>query len=546
MSFSVYNFRGSQTTDAFCYLRPFCQLGEDGDRLRLYRWSERRQPSLTRTHPTAQWYTLGTANSRHAQDQSFLKTPFELLRKNHKIAQRIVERESSSLLPTLKATANADASSSPSTSSANVGPTQTLSAIDTMIKRMENLKRKLATLQVEETMLHKQSRARLEHVQQLHEIKSVADVKYDEWSKVRLNRLLVDYLLRCGYTESAKNLAKAHGIEELVDIEASVAASKIIKSLEECRTSECLAWCADNKASLKKMNVSVCIDTVSHSCDDEASPGGSTMKMNTNAYQSDLEHELRMQEYIELLRAGSLLRGRAYAQKHLTTDRPEDIRAAGLLAYKPTTPIEPYRKMYSSGRWADLAALFRRTHHSLISVPDSPPLYIALSAGLSALKTPSCHSSHVSPSSALNATTSSPTGSNAGAAASRSATASSALPTASTLAISHAHASHSVCPICSTELNALARPVPYAHHAKSVVDPDLVVLPNGRVYGRERLMAFQGKVGGGGSHDSTAVGAGDRMDLGGDSGNQGDGWIRDPADPGQVFELGELRRVYIS
>ena len=45
----------------------------------------------------------------------------------------------------------------------------------------------------------------------------------------------------------------------------------------------------------------------------------------------------------------------------------------------------------------------------------------------------------------------------------------------------------SVCPICSTELNELARAVPYANQSKSHVEPDLLLLPNGRAYGKARL-----------------------------------------------------------
>ena len=52
-----------------------------------------------------------------------------------------------------------------------------------------------------------------------------------------------------------------------------------------------------------------------------------------------------------------------------------------------------------------------------------------------------------------------------------------------------------VCPICSTELNELARNVPYAHHTKSYMEEDPVVLPNGRVFGRERLERLNEKVG---------------------------------------------------
>lgn len=52
-----------------------------------------------------------------------------------------------------------------------------------------------------------------------------------------------------------------------------------------------------------------------------------------------------------------------------------------------------------------------------------------------------------------------------------------------------------VCPICSTELNDLAKGIPYAHHSKSFVENSPVVLPNGRVYGRERLRASLAKIG---------------------------------------------------
>ena len=113
--------------------------------------------------------------------------------------------------------------------------------------------------------------------------------------------------------------------------------------------------------------------------------------------------------------------------------------------------------MYSSQRYNDLARKFVKTHHELYSLPSQPLLHIALSAGLSALKTPSCHSEYALQA---NANTGAP-----------------------------------VCPICSTELNELARNVPYAHHTKSHIEDDPVVLPNGRVFGRERLKRLNEKLG---------------------------------------------------
>lgn len=141
--------------------------------------------------------------------------------------------------------------------------------------------------------------------------------------------------------------------------------------------------------------------------------------------------------------------------------------------------------MYQPTRWANLADLFVRTHHELLSLPSRPLLHIALSAGLSALKTPSCHSAYMSSSSNSLSTTT------------------------------------SVCPICSTELNELARSMPYANHTKSCVENDPIVLPNGRVYGQDRLLELSKKIG---SVDP--------------------GKVKDPT-TGEVFDESEMKRVYI-
>ena len=141
--------------------------------------------------------------------------------------------------------------------------------------------------------------------------------------------------------------------------------------------------------------------------------------------------------------------------------------------------------LYSPARWDVLATLFVQTHHELFSLPARPLLHIALSAGLSALKTPSCHSKHASSTANASSTTT------------------------------------SVCPICSTELNELARKLPYAHHTKSYVENDPVVLPNGRVYGRDRLLEMSAKVGLDPSH------------------------VKDPT-TSQFYPASDIRKVYIS
>jgi len=140
-------------------------------------------------------------------------------------------------------------------------PTDSITSLDNMISRMQGLKSKMESLHNEEKILHQHSRRRIQHLQDLYEIPSLADVKYDEWSRIRLNRLLVDYLLRCGYGESARALAREKGIEELVDLDVFVQCHRVEESLRNGSTADCLAWCTEHKPLMKKLDVrcSLCL-----------------------------------------------------------------------------------------------------------------------------------------------------------------------------------------------------------------------------------------------------------------------------------------------
>lgn len=124
-----------------------------------------------------------------------------------------------------------------------------------MISRMQGLKRKMESLQEEERRIQTQSRKRIQHLEALHNIPSLADVKYDQWSRVRLDRLLVDHMLRSGFSESAKQLAEERDIEGLVDLGVFTQCQRIVESLRRGDTKEALQWCGENKAALKKSNV---------------------------------------------------------------------------------------------------------------------------------------------------------------------------------------------------------------------------------------------------------------------------------------------------
>jgi macrophage erythroblast attacher len=63
--------------------------------------------------------------------------------------------------------------------------------------------------------------------------------------------------------------------------------------------------------------------------------------------------------------------------------------------------------------------------------------------------------------------------------------------------------------------------MPYAHHSKSYVEGDAIVLPNGRVYGKSRLLEISKNVG------SVETGK-----------------VKDPT-TGEVFDATQMKKVYI-
>ncbi|QDS70465.1 hypothetical protein FKW77_009960 [Venturia effusa] len=433
-------------------------------------------------------------------DQPLLRLPHELSRNHFKSAQQQIDlaqkKVNESVQSGTKAAAAASSSNDPSQAS-----TAAISSLDQAITRLQTLKRKLSTLNNSTVQLQRQSAARIRHLDEMYQIPTLVDVKYEEWSKIRLDRLLVDYLLRMGYTKSARKLAAEKDIEALVDVDEFEAVGRIETSLSsKHQVDQALAWCAENKQNLKKME------------------------------NNNLEFELRLQQHIELCRNGhmrgdykKLDEARLHASKYFKTHPDQDWknRASGLLVIPPTTHMDPYHDLYSPSRWAYLSRLFLSTHHEMYSLPRRPLLHMALEAGLSALKTPACHSKDISPSSGYNNTSHSHS-QNRGAFSPTNASDIDGIMSSTESANNLNSMTTSVCPICSTELNELSRHLPFGHHSKSHTEHDPVVLPNGRIYGRERLERLNEKIG------------------------TQKGYVKDPVDTTNVYQWSEVKKVFIS
>lgn len=160
-----------------------------------------------------------------------------------------MEKERSSTAKDLKAVANASLKGTASTADA-------VATLDSVLARMHSLKRKLASCADEEARLYRHVDARARHLGELQSMYAFEDVKYEQWSRKRLDRLLVDYLMRQGYGESARALAAEKGIVDLVDIETFQQMNRIRHSLLNQSVKEALEWCAENKKELRKNDVS--------------------------------------------------------------------------------------------------------------------------------------------------------------------------------------------------------------------------------------------------------------------------------------------------
>jgi macrophage erythroblast attacher len=416
-----------------------------------------------------------------------VRVPLEYLKSQFRIAHVAVERENNNVKPAIE-------DLSRSFKHGRTTSEQAVETLDAQIARLQAARAKLAAIADDEENAHKQLAQRTSHLDELYSIKTVDDGRYRQWAGTRLDRLLVDYMMRQECMHSAISLSQTRGIQRLVDVDLFMARNKIRNALLGRSLTEALQWVSDHKKELKKM---------------EASTRQRYLrgKPLTHPPQSPLEFKLRLQHYIELLRQqteSKLYEAIAYAKKYIyafrTSYEVDVLQACGALCGPGPVPCGPpgsedyisYPELWTSERWNMLTELFTNAYDTIYGIPASPPLMVALWSGLSAIKTPAC----------------------------RPVRDVHARKTPSELPRSIPQR-HTECPICSLELSHLASVVPYAQHAQSRVDPDPVLLPNGRVYGRHVLGDHAGK------HSMDAAQR-----------------VKDPV-TGEVYDASLLRKIYI-
>ncbi|GMN51214.1 hypothetical protein TIFTF001_020364 [Ficus carica] len=314
-------------------------------------------------------------------EHQFLRVPFEHYKKTIRANHRVVEKEMSAVVSAVSDAADRS----------DISRDDAVSHLTSLVSRLQGLKRKLEEGSRAEHLQAQRCRARLDHLE------SVDAENLSEWNNVRVKRILVDYMLRMSYYDTAVKLAESSNIQDLVDIDVFQEAKKVIEALQNKEVAAALAWCADNKSRLKKS-------------------------------KSKFEFQLRLQEFIELVRAENNLRAITYARKYLapwgSTHMKELQRVFVTLAYKSTTECSTYKTVFKFIRlnllqvllsylvfnleadnsvvdlpqvlfepkqWDYLVDQFKQEFCKLYGMTLEPLLNIYLQAGLSALKTPYCY-----------------------------------------------------------------------------------------------------------------------------------------------------------
>ncbi|EIW70604.1 hypothetical protein TREMEDRAFT_28694 [Tremella mesenterica DSM 1558] len=320
-------------------------------------------------------------------EEPLIRTPYELLRRSHRSAQRQVEKDFIAVQTLLQSLTK---SLSKGSSGEEVIATA-MNKIDQATDRIRGLRRKLDDLQPNEITPTPLAR-RLAYLDKLTaasatlEIKEVetkdatditkpdlivdkdGDTPMESNPEIRdgntLDRFIVDYLLRSGRMKAARALAEKENIEHLCDIKLFAELVKIENALLERHScTEALAWCGENRGTLKKT-------------------------------KNNLEFTLRMQEFIELCRKRDIAGAIAYSRKSLSpwagTHMVELRQAMTLLAFGERTGVNVYRSLYEPSRWDFVRAQFRDTFLTLYALPSQSLLALSLSAGLSSLRVPAC------------------------------------------------------------------------------------------------------------------------------------------------------------
>lgn len=132
------------------------------------------------------------------------QVPQEQLHKAFRNTRKYLEKEMTQLTNTMSELTG---------KSPNLSPQDAVGTLDSCISRLQQLKRKLIETEQEEVKYVKRLKARIQHLNDFFSTVTVDDELFKRWSKKRLDRILVDYMLRSGFHQSAERFSAALGLQ---------------------------------------------------------------------------------------------------------------------------------------------------------------------------------------------------------------------------------------------------------------------------------------------------------------------------------------------
>nr|CAG4708833.1 unnamed protein product [Naegleria fowleri] len=192
---------------------------------------------------------------------SLLRVPLEMANREFRSSQKSVEKDLGILEKAVREMIQ-------KATKQNVSAQDQSIFLDKVVTKLRGVKRKLEETDVLETNYLNNCRERLDHLEQYPVItgavsrrKSISNITEHEyqlltgWRRTRVNRVVVDYLLRFGHYETALALSEREHIKHLVDIEVFSRVKHVIESLMKKECSEALKWCSENRSRLRKISV---------------------------------------------------------------------------------------------------------------------------------------------------------------------------------------------------------------------------------------------------------------------------------------------------
>jgi macrophage erythroblast attacher len=426
------------------------------------------------------------------------KTPVEILKKNFKNLQRLIERQNYLINKTLERI------------NSSTDNKIKLDLINNLIEKQEIFDKKI-NIRIKQ---HNDNINKLIiRINKITEIKELYE-KFGNLSKKKLsssknlpkelikfyqnenNLIIIEYLLLNDFKNAIK-ITENLKLENFIDIEIIQQGLTIKNEIINNKNLKLLKlWCLENKKQLNLLRIQY-----------------------PHLINSDIEFECNFQEFIELINVGDYGKAIVYARKNLlnnevcqnfekiskgssviwskfiidSINQKINLKDFDIFYYYNNSMINNkssfkilnvYTKLLSNKRWQDLGDFFLLNFKLLYGMNQFSTLETLLCIGGSVLKTKSCCSHSSTSNIATSDKDNSDNNNNKGFEEfinKESVDSSKKIQN---------FINASECPICSIELNLITDTLPFSLQPKSNIFEDPVILPNKNVYSYKQLMFF--------------------------------------------------------